>query len=76
MQAERLGLVEYMSTWTDNSECMRCTIPYGSTPTNVTRYRKGKGCTPKMSCTRNYCIPYPKRFSEERAAPSLRTVWK
>ena len=45
-QANRLLLVEWMSTRTDNMECMRCTISSGLTPTNVTRSRPGMGSTP------------------------------
>ena len=53
---------------------MRCTLPYGLTPTTVTRSRPGTGSTLDTSCSRKECIPWPEQFSDERAAPSSRMV--
>ena len=75
-QAKRHWLVEYMSTQTENSKCIICTIPSRSTPTNVTCSRPWIGSTTNASCARKEWIPRPKRFSDERAAPSLWTVRK
>ena len=46
------------------------------TPTNDTRSRPVIRFTPNASCVRKEWIPRPKRFSDERATPSLRTVRK
>ena len=35
-RVKRLQLVDYMSTLMESRKCMKCTISYGSTPTNVT----------------------------------------
>ena len=36
----------------------------------------GDGIHPYIRCARKEWIPQTKRFSDESAAPSLRTVWK
>ena len=75
-KAKRRLLVNYMLTQTYNSKCIRCTILSRSTPTNVTCSSPGMDSTPDASCTRKGWIPRPKRLSNERAAPSSRTVQK
>ena len=55
---------------------MICTIPSGSTLTNVTRSRPGIRSTPNAIYVRKEWIPQPEFFSDEMSAPSLRTVRK
>ena len=74
-QAKRCRLVEYRSNRMDNSEYKRCTTPSGSTLIKVTRSRTGTRSTPTQAApVRNG--PWPERFSDDRAAPSLWTVPK
>ena len=65
-----------MLTRTENSECIRCTIPSGLTLTNVTRSIPGTSSAPDARfCSKDW-IPRSEHFSNERTVPLLRTFRK
>ena len=75
-KVKRRRLVKYRSTRTDNSEFKRCTILSGSNLTKATRSRPGMRSNTNTSYASMDWTPQPDRFSEDRAAPSLRNIRK